>query len=44
MLAYAPDGKLLAELRALLPDEPGLNVEEAAALVGAWDAAGVRTV
>jgi hypothetical protein len=44
VLAYAPTGKLLAELRALLPDEPLLNAEQVAAVVGAWQAADVRTV
>lgn len=44
VLAYASTGKVLAELRALLPDEPLLNVEQAAALVGVWRAASVREV
>jgi hypothetical protein len=43
-MAHAPTGKVVAELRALLPDEPLLNVEQAAALVGVWRAAAVRKV
>jgi hypothetical protein len=44
VLAHAPTGRVLAELRALLPDEPLLNVEQAAVLVSVWRAAAVREV